>query len=213
MSADQTPNGAAVVAHEVTTAARGSCGAKRRDGTGGRCELPAGWGTPNVTGPCKLHGGRTRNHLVAAATAQARLDAGVAGVQTPTTAGEAIELSLAMWRGRVDVLAGRLRELEAAVKKDADTATLHAYLAAFDNALDRLTATAKVAADVDVDDRRVRVDERRAGLLAQVVNLVMSDLVAAGLSDDLRRLAADSFTRHAGMLDDTVTGTAVEIAA
>jgi hypothetical protein len=33
------------------------CGATKRDGTGDECQLPAGWGTENDSGPCKHHGG------------------------------------------------------------------------------------------------------------------------------------------------------------
>lgn len=36
------------------------CGAKKRDGSGECCGLPAGWGTDHVgEGRCKLHGGNT----------------------------------------------------------------------------------------------------------------------------------------------------------
>lgn len=40
---------------------RGLCGAKKKQGPG-TCTQVAGWGTPNTTGPCKLHGGSTRTH-------------------------------------------------------------------------------------------------------------------------------------------------------
>lgn len=42
------------------------CGAKRRQAEG-NCRRPAGWGTPTPGhGPCKLHGGSTRNHVARA---------------------------------------------------------------------------------------------------------------------------------------------------
>lgn len=37
------------------------CGATKRDGSGDSCELPAGWGTDHDDGPCKYHGGATRD--------------------------------------------------------------------------------------------------------------------------------------------------------
>lgn len=37
------------------------CGATKRDGSGETCELPAGWGTDHDDGPCKYHGGATRD--------------------------------------------------------------------------------------------------------------------------------------------------------
>lgn len=38
-----------------------TCGATKRDGSGDPCGLPAGWGTDNDDGPCKYHGGATRD--------------------------------------------------------------------------------------------------------------------------------------------------------
>jgi hypothetical protein len=37
------------------------CGATKRDGSGDECQLPAGWGTDYQDGPCKYHGGATRD--------------------------------------------------------------------------------------------------------------------------------------------------------
>jgi hypothetical protein len=37
------------------------CGATKRDGSGDPCGLPAGWGTDYDDGPCKYHGGATRD--------------------------------------------------------------------------------------------------------------------------------------------------------
>ena len=39
------------------------CGANRRTEPG-TCQKPAGWGTPYNKGPCKLHGGNTKPHLI-----------------------------------------------------------------------------------------------------------------------------------------------------
>ena len=49
---------------------RALCGAKKKQGEG-TCTQVAGWGTPNTTGPCKLHGGATRTHRRAADRQQA----------------------------------------------------------------------------------------------------------------------------------------------
>lgn len=56
------------------------CHARKRDGTGTACHLPAGWATDhatNSTGPgvgrCKLHGGATRNARNAGRAAKARI--------------------------------------------------------------------------------------------------------------------------------------------
>lgn len=56
------------------------CGALKRDGQT-TCRKPAGHGTPHLGyGPCKTHGGNTRNHLTAAALAQARTTASLYGI-------------------------------------------------------------------------------------------------------------------------------------
>jgi hypothetical protein len=47
------------------------CGARNRGARGGTCARPAGWGTSHVgTGSCKLHGGSTPNHQIAAERVQ-----------------------------------------------------------------------------------------------------------------------------------------------
>lgn len=58
------------------------CGARRRQGVeGATCRRPAGWGTEHVgIGRCKMHGGATPTHVVAASTALARRVAALFGV-------------------------------------------------------------------------------------------------------------------------------------
>jgi hypothetical protein len=76
----------------------------------------------------------------------------------------------------------------------------------------QFAAAAKLSADLDVDERRVRVLEQQADLLAGVINAVMAELVAAGLPDRFRALAAQAFARHLSELDSPllVEGTATE---
>lgn len=89
---------------------------------------------------------------------------------------------------------------------------LNVWVMARAAALERLVRFAKAAADADVDERRVRILEAQGQALAGVVNAVMRDLVAAGLAPDLKRLAGESFRRHAALLE-AVPGTAIEISA
>lgn len=56
------------------------CGANKKQGPG-TCTQVAGWGTPNTTGPCKLHGGATRNHKTRAAREEARLACELFGLE------------------------------------------------------------------------------------------------------------------------------------
>lgn len=55
------------------------CGAKKKQGEG-TCTQVAGWGTPNDSGPCKLHGGATRTHRKAAQKEQARQACAILGI-------------------------------------------------------------------------------------------------------------------------------------
>jgi hypothetical protein len=88
---------------------------------------------------------------------------------------------------------------------------LHIWVRARADAIDRLARFAKMAMDANVDERRVRVQEVQLDRLAGVVNAVMRDLAKAGLSEELRALAGDSFRRHRGLLDPAVNGTAIEV--
>ncbi|MCW2951365.1 MAG: hypothetical protein JWQ48_535, partial [Conexibacter sp.] len=126
------------------------CGALART-TGRPCRNAAGFKTPTPgLGRCHLHGGATVNHRIAAARAQARLDAGTFGVETPIDAGQAIELVLGMRRGQVEALARRLRAADA----ELSPAERIALSRALDDALTQLASTGKMAADVGVDERR-----------------------------------------------------------
>lgn len=65
------------------------CGAKRRQG-GAPCRKPAGWGTPQNTGPCRLHLGNTPSHLRAAEIEQARRACQSLGVSVAIDPAEAL---------------------------------------------------------------------------------------------------------------------------
>lgn len=56
------------------------CGAKRRQG-GEPCRKPAGWGTPNKTGRCKLHLGNSPSHKTAAEREAVRLACELFGLE------------------------------------------------------------------------------------------------------------------------------------
>jgi len=147
---------------------------------------------------------------VAAARAQARLDAGAFGIETPTDAGGALDLVLGMRRGQVEALARKLRDGGAADLAPAEQAAL---LRALDDALVHLATAGKLAADVGVDERRIRLQERQAEALATVINAVMAELIGAGLSARFRTLAAQSFARHLAALDhDLIDAPAVQLA-
>ncbi|HUR86329.1 MAG TPA: hypothetical protein VMY78_13390 [Solirubrobacteraceae bacterium] len=88
---------------------------------------------------------------------------------------------------------------------------LHIWVKARSDAVDRLARFSKMALDANVDERRVRVQEVQLDRLAALINAVMADLAAAGLSEELLRLAGERFRHHRGLLE-AVNGTAHEVA-
>jgi hypothetical protein len=214
------------------------CNAKKRQGTG-RCQLTAGHGTDHPGyGSCSRHGGSTAAGRKSAAMQMARHDLRVMGVPIPLDPHEAIELCIARAAGELaycDARIAELRDADAAIIADetitdhqaldrdggvhdlhdeqrSTNARLHIWITAGHAAEERLHRYAKAAAAMGVAERQVRIREGQLDQLAAVVNAVMAELVAAGLTDDLRRLARDSFARHATILE-SVPGTALEVTA
>jgi hypothetical protein len=215
---------------------RAVCGAKTRGG--GVCQHPAGWGTPYRVGRCKAHGGRTRAHLKRGAMLTAQAEAAALGAVS-LDPHEALQFcvdhalrEVLLADGKVKALAAEQlaapivtttrRRVEVGedgagtpaveVEQRIGAATMNVWVAYRAQALERLARFAKMAADAGVDERRVRVQERQLDALAAVVNAVLADLRAAGLSPELEAAAAESFRAHAAQLD-VIAGSAVEVAA
>lgn len=207
------------------------CGAKRTKSGGQPCQKPAGWGTGTPYGVCRLHGGMAPAHRQAAAVAAAR--AHVASLVGPVDIEphEALQMAIALTSAEVNYFNERLAELgvddvagQASVTTRRRTTdgdgvvevrqlppALHIWVRARADAIDRLARFSKMALDANVDERRVRVQEVQLDRLAGVVNAVMRDLVSAGLSDELLRLAGERFKHHRGLLEAPVNGTAHEV--
>lgn len=213
------------------------CGASRTKAGGQPCQKQAGWGTPTLGfGPCRLHSGMTPDQRQASAAAMAR--AHVASLIGPIELEphEALQMAIALTAAEVHFFNERIAELgvddiagQATVtttrRGAADDGgesepagdvvevrqlppSLHIWVKARADAIDRLARFSKMALDANVDERRVRVQEIQLDRLAAVVNAVMRDLAQAGLSAELRALAGDSFKRHRGLLEPAVNGTA-----
>src|ERR1017187_1097967 len=87
------------------------CGAKKRQGEG-TCTQPAGWGTPNSTGACKLHGGKTANHRAAAQEKQARALAVTLGAPIEVDPRDSI-LQMIYWSaGHCQYLRQKVQEID-----------------------------------------------------------------------------------------------------
>lgn len=167
-----------------------TCGAKKR--AGGECGRPAGWGTPHPgTGRCKLHGGSTPNHVAAAQREQAADAVQTLGLPRDVEPHEALLEEVHRAAGHVAWLAGVVAELEKqqvvhgitrtvqmpdGTRSVEARAALNVWVKLYQEERDRLTRVAKVAIDAGVAERQVRLAERQAQQLAEVIRAVLTDL-------------------------------------
>jgi len=217
------------------------CGAPRKRAAGAPCQHHAGWGTDHVGyGQCRLHGGMLAGVRGAAAAAMARDH--VASLIGPVDIEphDALRMAVALTAAEVEFFSSKIAELGVdeiagratvrTTRRAVDAGTdgehaadvvveerqlapaLHIWVKARADAIDRLARFSKMSMDANVDERRVRVQEVQLDRLAAIVNAVMRDLGKAGLSDELRALAGESFKRHRGLLEaPVVNGTAREV--
>lgn len=89
--------------------AQRTCGAKTRSGT--PCGKPAGWGTPNQIGRCKLHGGNSPNHLKSAEREIARQACVKLGVTIDVHPAEALIREVCETAGNVEFYRSLVQEL------------------------------------------------------------------------------------------------------
>lgn len=161
------------------------CGAKKRQGEG-NCTQVAGWGTDHVgDGPCKLHGGATKNHKAAAAVRQVEAGARRAladlGVTTPVTdpllelqrlAGEIISFK--------DALRSMVERLNS-VRYDGPVGEqIRGEILVYERAMDRAARVLRDMASLKIDERLVqiqsRISEQQGSLVAGVIRAILDDL-------------------------------------
>lgn len=177
---------------------RPRCGAKKRDGSGGTCTQHAGWGTdhPGV-GPCKLHGGNTRNHKTAAQTELARRAVHTYGLPRNIAPDAALLEEVHRTAGHVAWLATKVAELDEddlvwnrveEVDKQSgqfggvDTthkATPHTWVTLYQAERKHLVAVSKAALDAGIAERQVRLAEQQGVVLAEVVRRIADGLLAS----------------------------------
>lgn len=164
------------------------CNARRRDGTGGTCRRPAGWGTPHPGhGPCKLHGGNTRNHLVAAQAEQARQAVATYGLPRDIDPAAALLEEVHRTAGHVAWLSDRIAELDEdalawgpteVAEKTAtefpgtdtkETARPSVWLDLYHRERAHLVRVSKAALDAGISERLVRLAEQQGAMLAEVI--------------------------------------------
>lgn len=150
------------------------CGARRRSKDGGTCRRPAGWGTPHLgTGRCRVHGGSTPNHLIAAARVQ--LSELVTWIDVPDPLPhEALLWCVRLAAGQVDYAT---RQVHALAEDQALVAgRLHPWIVVRAEAMDLLARASKMAIDAKVDERRVQATERYGKQIADAVSGALEEI-------------------------------------
>lgn len=176
------------------------CGAKTRGG--GTCRLPAGWGCDHPVGPCKLHSGRTPNHVAHAQRVMEEQAAKRFALPVVTTARAALAAELARTNGLVIWLTARCQELAEAgeltwsndrriVKTTAQSsgqrgqgqptievhlaARLHPLAAWLERERRHLAAVAAEMERLGIDRRVVEVAEQQAAQLKRILDGALAD--------------------------------------
>lgn len=188
MAADPNPPG-----HDCC--AGNYCHKKKRDGSGGHCHRPAGWGTDHVGyGSCKLHGGSTESHKAAARQEEARQAVATYGLPRTIDPAAALLEEVHRTAGHVAWLAAKVADTPEAelvwgvteeVEKGAgefvgtDTtrkAVPNVWLDLYRQERKHLVDVSAAAIRAGVDAAIVRVTEQQGALLAGAIAQILERL-------------------------------------
>lgn len=179
-----------------------ACGAKTR--SKGTCKKPAGWGTPNNTGRCSLHGGNTPSHRKAAMNQIAREAVATYGLPREIDPAAALLEEVHRTAGHVAWLAGKVAELQEedltwGVIEQAEIgatespgtdikrgARPNVWLDLYQRERAHLVRVSKTALDAGISERLVRLAEAQGVMLAEVIRRSGDALLAelAGVLDE-----------------------------
>jgi hypothetical protein len=177
------------------------CGGRKRDGSGDRCTLTAGWGTdhPGI-GACKLHGGSTPGARKAAITAGARSLIQAHAINRPNVDPvRAVLEEIGRCAGVIDWLRTKIESLDAEslvrgtrmVRRTEDpegttTVTevgpgLNIWWQMYERERDRLVRVSKAAHDMGIADQQVALAEQHGMRIAAGIQWMLRKL---GREDD-----------------------------
>jgi hypothetical protein len=169
------------------------CGAKKRQGEG-NCQRPAGWGTDHLGfGPCRTHGGNTKNHRTAALNQQAErllADLNAPPVDNPLTELARITGQVVAWK---DGLAAKVNELTSLRYSTDGGEQLRSEVALFERALDRCERFLTAMAKLNIDERLARIEQQQADLVTYAVTMTLEEL---GLPTEQQAEARRGVARH-----------------
>lgn len=170
------------------------CGGKLRQGRVGTCTRPAGWGTPHAgIGRCKLHGGSTQTHLVAAGRARASKAVATYGLsrevdphtalleEVHRTAGHVAWLGEVVRRIQQGDLAWGVTRTKLGGEDEGTTyeARPNIWLELYVRERKHLVVVCRDAVSAGIEERRVRLAESQGALLAGVVERIARALYDA----------------------------------
>lgn len=156
------------------------CGAKKRQGEG-YCQRPAGWGTPNTTGPCKLHGGSTRSAAIAAHRVQVEQYARAVLDNPDALPISDVDQELMRLAGRVlaavDAVGARVNHLtEISVVTMAGGEQIKAEVQAWDKLLARFHGLLVDIRRLGIEDRIAGTQERNSEVFGSLLRLFADEI-------------------------------------
>jgi hypothetical protein len=153
------------------------CGAQKKQGEG-KCQRPAGWGTDHVGfGTCKLHGGRMRNHQVAAARAEVRAEAASQAVNgIPVDPATALLRCVQLAAGQV-AYASKQIMLSMDPTSDSPEETANSPWGRVQSeAMDRLARYSKMALDAGATEKQINFAEKYGREMASILRTALEEL-------------------------------------
>jgi hypothetical protein len=172
------------------------CLAPKRQAPYGPCTQPAGHGTDHAgIGACSSHLGNTPNHRKAANAVKAERAVAKFALPVETTHEAALLENLWRWTGMVQFLAGKitgfesddeLKQLSVGVGREKFERQ-SVWVEMYQTALREQRTSAKVCADVGINERMTNLAERHGqmldGVIRALVTAMMARLVALGLPE------------------------------
>jgi hypothetical protein len=152
----------------------GLCGAKKLKG-GGKCEMPAGWGTTHPgTGRCKWHGGSTPTHVMQAAKQEYRKLLGTPIEMNPF---DAIMWCIKIRAGEIQWLSEQMAKLDAKawVEETLVGKQFHLYARERQAAMQDLTKFSQIAIGLGIAERYVKLAETYGEMIGKLINAIMKD--------------------------------------
>lgn len=194
---------------------RAYCGANRRQREG-TCQRPAGWGTPHPGfGPCKLHGGSTRNHVAAGQRAMAERAVKTYGLPLDIAPAEALLEEVRWTAGHVAWLRERVQEVEQQALvwgmtqrvdqgatefpgvNTTEGAVPNVWLDLYQRERKHLIEVCKVTLAAGIEERRIQMAQQQGAEMAGVFRRV---LAALGLTAEQSAMVPGLLAREVGAI-------------